>query len=133
MPLESSNEERKAVKSLHKPSVTLKETSNSILKLSSQRVIPGRLDAFYKKLGLKRLTPRPPPKRPEFLTPMSRRKSFIRVNRNGRFGGPRLNASLPSRNPKKRHRIECWSDSSSREKRKRTRSGFPTEKLISSN
>jgi len=54
--------------SLKKPSASVTKTA----KVESRRVIPGRLDAFYKTLGAKRLTPR---KIPDSSCKISRRRS----------------------------------------------------------
>jgi len=54
--------------SLKKPSASVTKSA----KVESRRVIPGRLDAFYKTLGAKRLTPR---KTPDSLSKISRRRS----------------------------------------------------------
>jgi len=142
---EQNEEYSQPGKALKKPRVILRRSKEGLLKppnAESRRVIPGRLDALYKKLGVKRLTPR---KDPDFTSPTAARKSSCRnskwVNSNSHPRSRRLSSSGSSRTKylptvpnfcglKKRNRAERYS-TSFLEKRKRIRS-LSTKELIHS-
>jgi len=139
---EQNEEYSQPGKALKKPRVILRRSKEGLLKppnAESRRVIPGRLDALYKKLGVKRLTPR---KGPDFTSPKATRKSSCRnpkwVDSNSRSRGRRLSTSGSSRaktvpkfcGSKKRTRAERYS-TSYLEKRRRFKS-LSTKELIHS-
>jgi len=143
---EQNEEYSQPGKALKKPRVILRRSKEGLLKppnAESRRVIPGRLDALYKKLGVKRLTPR---KGPDVTSLKAKRKSSCRnpkwVGSNshprarrrstsGSFSAKYLPTVPKFCGSKKRTRAERYS-TSFLEKRKRIKSLFSKEFIHSS-